>query len=224
MRKLTLTLMAGVAALGFGSSALAADLIIEEPEDVFVEEPSSDISPYIGIFGGFAWATADHLADPPNNDLDLTGWKLGVRAGVDFNVSEAFLIGIVGDIAWSDITGDDDGAFAFDTTHTIRWQGSLRGRLGFDAGGFIPYVTGGLAVANAERTTSLGAPNSASATHVGWTLGAGVELAVAENATVNLEYRFSDFGEQVYDWSGPGTNPTIDLEEHLVTVGLNWRF
>jgi outer membrane immunogenic protein len=226
MNRLSLAVLGSVALLGFASSSYAADLIVEAP---VVTPGVVDVSgnwdgPFVGVFAGYGWADADHVADPPNNDLDLAGWLVGVNAGANFTVSDGLVVGVVGDLAWSDITGDDDGAFAFDTTHTIDWQGSLRGRVGFDGGAFLPYLTAGLAFAHAERTTSLGVDNTAEATHVGWTVGAGVEFAVADNVSLDLQYRYSDLGEQEYDWSGPGTNPTIGLTTHAVTLGLNWGF
>jgi outer membrane immunogenic protein len=225
MKHITTVLLATVAAAGLMSSAYAADLIIEEPAPVGVVDVGGNWDgAYIGVFVGGGWAHADHVANPPNNDLDLAGWLIGVDVGANFTLDGGIVLGVVGDLAWSDITGDDDGAFAFDTTHTIDWQGSLRGKVGFDGGAFMPYLTGGLAFAHAVRTSSAGVDNEASATHIGWTVGAGVEFAATEDLSINLEYRYSDLGEQVYDWSGPGINPTIGLTTHTVTAGLHWNF
>ena len=224
MRRITTALLATVVGAGLMSSAYAADLIIEEPmaEVGIVDVGGNWDGAFIGVFVGGGWAFADHLADPPNNDLDLAGWLVGVDAGFNFTVGSGLVLGVVGDIAWADINGED--TFAFDTTHTIDWQGSLRGRVGFDGGAFMPYLTGGLAFAHGTRTTSLGAPNSAEATHVGWTVGAGVEFAVSEELSVDLLYRYSDLSEELYVWSGPGTDPTIGLTTHTVQVGLHWNF
>lgn len=226
MKHLTTLLLATVAGAGLVSSAYAADLVIyDEPAMIAPMVVSGGWDgAFIGGFVGGGWADADHLADPPNNDLSLTGWFVGVDAGFNFTVGSGLVVGIVGDIAWADIGADDDGAFAFDTTHTIDWMASLRGRIGFDGGAFMPYLTAGLAAAHAERTTSLGAPNSASATHVGWTVGAGVEFMATEDVSVDILYRYSDLGEQLYDWSGPGTNPTIGLTTHTIQAGLRFHF
>jgi outer membrane immunogenic protein len=226
MKTLAISLLAGTALVGFASASYAADLIIEEPaaEVGIVDVSGSWDGAFIGAFVGGGWADADHLANPPNNDLELAGWLVGIDAGFNFTVGSGLVLGVVGDIAWADITGDDGGAFAFDTTHTIDWQGSLRGRVGFDGGAFMPYLTAGVAFAHGERTTSLGSPNSAEATHWGWTVGAGVEFAVSEELSVDLLYRYSDLSEELYDWSGPGTNPTIGLTSHTIQAGLHWNF
>src|SRR5690606_3654240 len=100
---------------------------------------------------------------------------------------------------------------AFDgTTHTIDWQGSLRGIVGFDGGAFLPYLTGGLAFANATRHSPLFGGEDADATHIGWTVGAGVKFAVTDNMNIDLLYRYSDYGAQVYDFTS-GTDPEIAL-------------
>jgi len=179
------------------------------------------------VFAGYGWGEADHTSLDPGNDIDLTGWKLGAALGANFTVSDGVVVGIVGDIAWSDISGTEDFGVFGDITHTIDWQGSLRARLGFDGGAFMPYLTGGAAFAHATREVvgSAWGDGEGSATHFGWTAGAGVEIAATEDLSVDVAYRYSDFGEQEYDYDNPAfTDPTIALTEHLFTVGLNWRF
>ena len=56
-------------------------------------------------------------------------------------------------------------------------------------------------------------------THVGWTAGAGVEFAVADNISVDLLYRYSDYGSVDY-----GAGDDFSLTAHAVTVGLNFKF
>lgn len=225
MNRIAITLMAGVAALGFASATQAADLIVDyAPMSPGVVDVSGDWDgAYVGVFGGYGMADADHVSGPGTNDLELSGWLLGVNAGVNFTLTDGIIAGVVGDLAWSNISGSDDTLFG-DPTHTINWQGSVRGRIGFDGGAFMPYLTAGLAFANATRTSEFNAPNSADATHIGWTVGAGLEVAVADNVSLDLQYRYSDLGEQVYEWSNGGTDPTIALTTHALTVGLNFSF
>jgi opacity protein-like surface antigen len=159
----------------------------------------------------------------PGNDLTLSGGLVGFKFGYNGHVADQFVAGVEGDLNWANITGQDTTLFG-DPTHTINWLGSIRGRLGYDAGQFLPYLTGGVAFAQATRTTTFGAPNSATATHLGWTAGAGIEFAATEQLSVDLQYRYTDLGSRVYDWSGPGTNPTIHLTANTITAGLNWHF
>jgi len=230
MTRLSLFLVAGVSALALTSAVQAADLIIEEPVVGVVDVGGNWDGPYIGVFAGYGWGEADHTAaggvgplPVGGNDIDLTGWLLGVTAGANVNVSDGVILGIAGDLAWANKTGEIEGG-AFDgTTHTVNWEGSLRGVLGFDGGAFMPYVTAGVAFANATRHTELFGGLDADASHIGWTAGAGVQIAATEDLAIDLQYRYSDFGAQVYDFSA-GTDPEIALTQHQFTVGLNWQF
>lgn len=116
-------------------------------------------------------------------------------------------------MAWPDVGGDFDAK--------TDWQGSIRGRLGFDGGAFLPYLTGGLAFANSTLTDNVAA-DSDTQTHIGWTVGAGVEFAVADNVSLDLLYRYSDYGSKDYDLAG--VPESFGLTAHTISAGLNLRF
>lgn len=142
-----------------------------------------------------------------------------MNAGFNVTVSEAIVAGIVGDIAWSNMSGD----LADNGTYDVNWIGSVRGRLGFDGGAFLPYVTAGVAFANATATDNSITPAADdSQTHIGWTVGAGVEFAVADNVSLDLLYRYTDYGSKDYDF-GAGAVP-LSLTSHAVTAGVNFKF
>ncbi|WP_055046258.1 outer membrane protein [Devosia sp. A16] len=219
MKRITIALLTTVVGAGLMSSAYAADLIINEPAPVGVVDVSGNWDgPYIGVFAGYGWGSAEQSTTDAIFDgdaLDLSGWMLGVAAGANFTVGTGIVAGIVGDIAWSDISGYDADYF---TSVDIDWTGSLRGKLGFDGGAFLPYLTAGLAVANATIDFD---GDSDSNTHIGWTVGAGVEFAVADNVSIDLLYRYSDYGTQTYEVV---PDSDVTLTAHTVSVGLNWRF
>lgn len=229
MNRVSLAVLAGLASVA-ASSAQAADLIIEDVPMVGVVDVGGNWEgPYVGIFGGWASGTADHTntgIPPTEADADIDGFLLGVKAGANFYLTDGIVGGIVGDVAWSNISGTYE-AFPVigDSTNTINWQGSLRGLIGVDAGAFMPYLTGGLAIAHATHEVEFFEPElSVDATHIGWTVGAGVEVAVTDDVSVNLEYRYSDFGSAEYDHESGFTPPEFDLTTHAITVGLNWQF
>lgn len=207
--------------LGVVPATYAADLIVPTP---VMTSPISTAYNwdgfYLGVQAGYGWGEADHIANPPNNDINLSGWLAGVTAGYNMHFSDQFVGGIEGDINWADISGDI--AANGGTSHTIDWMGSVRARLGYDAGAFLPYVTGGLAFGHGSRESGVG--GDADATHIGWTAGAGVEIAATDNLSIDLQYRYTDLGTKLYDWSGPGTNPHVNLTAQTVTAGLKWRF
>jgi len=224
MNRIALTLLAGVAALGVASSAHAADLIVDyAPVSPGVVSTSGGWDgAYIGAFAGYGWGTITdeegYWSGTPDTEYDTEGWKVGLTAGADFTVSEAIVAGIAADIAWADI-GGDQGAGAF--TYNTNWVGSVRGRLGFDGGAFLPYVTAGLAFANNTLDDNLSGIDDTQ-THIGWTAGAGVEFAVADNVSLDLQYRYSDYGTKTYTLDTGETD--FSLTSHAVTAGINFRF
>ena len=155
-----------------------------------------------GIEIGFPEVTLGLL--PGCGGVVRTVRLLGVTAGVNFTLTDGIVAGVVGDIAWNNL--EDEAA-----DYTSGWNGSIRGRLGFDGGAFLPYVTAGLAFANGE----FGGDEN---THLGWTAGAGVEFAVADNLSLDLQYRYTDYSEEEYVGLDAGATT------HAVTLGLNWGF
>lgn len=221
MKRIATVLLATVVG-GLMSSAYAADLIVEEPAEVGVVDVGGNWDgPYIGVFGGYGWGTVtDDTSDILDPDMGIDGWLVGVAVGANFTLTDGIVAGVVGDLAWSDISGGIDPEDGVE--YSVNWLGSVRGKLGFDGGAFLPYLTAGLAFANADETNhgGFGANN---VTHFGWTVGAGVEFAISENLSADLLYRYSDYGDQDYVTDGHGTLP-LSLTTQTVSVGLNWSF
>jgi outer membrane immunogenic protein len=204
MTRFAIVLAAGVSVVALSSAACAADLIIEEPVEVGVVAASGD---WDGVFvGAFAGWAAGELSDDFGGE-ETSGWLLGVNAGVNFTLTDGIVAGVVGDIAWTDLINVD-----FDDVELL-WTGSLRGRLGYDGGSFMPYLTAGLAFGQGHAI-----PPDTTNFHFGWTAGVGVELAVADDVSIDLLYKYTDLAPENY------SGPDIGFETHSVTVGLNWSF
>jgi opacity protein-like surface antigen len=203
-------MLTNIAVLGYASTSIAADLVFE-PEPGVVEASSGNWDGvFIGAFGGYAWGTATSPVD-----FDLNGYLLGVNAGANFTLGSGIVAGIVGDLAWSNV--DDDHVFLPPSGFDVNWIGSVRGRVGYDAGAFMPYLTAGVAFANATLT-DIGGGEVGTNTHLGWTLGAGLEVKATDNLSLDLAYRYSDYAAASYgvtDW---------EFSNHQVTAGLNWYF
>lgn len=92
------------------------------------------------------------------------------------------------------------------------------------------YAAGGLAVADVslDGISAGGAgPFSYSETLTGWTLGAGIEHAFAQNWVGRLDYRYSDFGSDTFGFVSGGGVPhqfKLNAETHEIRVGLAYRF
>lgn len=237
--------VAGLAALGLSSVATAADLIVTPPPEMLYDStPVGNWDGFsVGVFAGFGRGFADMVL--PNGDGGpcdtagipagefgcdnlLSGWLLGATAAYHMTMGGGPLVlGVAGDVAIANITGTDTFPFPVDeSTNTVNWEGSIRGVLGFDAGTFMPYVTGGLAVAHATHNSDFSDPftDSVSATHLGGTVGAGVQIAVTENLALDLQLRTSVYGPKDYDHGAPVDPPTFAIYTHRATAGVNFMF
>jgi outer membrane immunogenic protein len=220
MNRFSLILLAGAAVLSVAPAAQAADLLINQPSSPgFIDMGSSGgwDGVYVGGFVGYGWGTLtdDGQVLLSDTELELSGWTVGGTVGANFTVAPGFVLGAAGDIAWSGISGYDD---VNNIDYDINWTGSLRGKAGFDGGAFMPYLTAGLAFAGATAS-EVGTDNTQM--HFGWTAGAGVEVAAFDNVSVDLQYRYSDYGTAEYDLP---TDAELGLTTHTVSAGVNFKF
>ncbi|EJF83616.1 outer membrane protein [Bartonella rattimassiliensis] len=96
-------------------------------------------------------------------------------------------------------------------TFKEKWAGATRVRIGFAAERIMPYVAGGIAYTqlqdsvlisitdkDSDKVIASGTLSDEKKTLVGYTLGAGVDLAMTNNIIVRAEYRYSDFGKKKF--------------------------
>jgi outer membrane immunogenic protein len=216
------------AAVVIATSASAADLGRRVAPVIAAPAPVYNWSGlYVGVHGGGAWADTDSTFQSgldSDADFDLDGAVLGAQIGYNFLVTPNILLGIEADAAWGNINGREVVAFGpTEVTQSLDSLGSVRARLGFVQGPWLFYATGGWAWANGERT-AFGplVDDSDSANFSGWTVGAGVEVALSQKLSVKAEYKYYDFGSADYFDGTPGAS-TLDVTAHAVTVGLNFK-
>ena len=130
------------------------------------------------------------------------------------------------------------GPMSFTHEWKFPWFGTLRGRLGFlPAERWLLYVTGGLAVGETKYNMTFSQPAavrpfnpyslSDDVTRVGWTVGAGVETAFANNWSAKLEYLYVDLGTRsidTFDVDGAPFHVEYRIRNNIVRVGLNYKF
>lgn len=194
-------------------AAMAADLVIESPAEagMVTDDYQRWDGAFVGAFAGYA--SGSHDEDDGAFVADTEGALVGVVAGANFTLTDGIVAGVVGDIAWSDI-GLTSGDYSFD----LDWLGSVRGRIGIDGGAFLPYLTAGVALAGTTADEDL----TDHGVHVGWTAGAGVEFAVTDELSIDLLYRYSDYGTQTYNVNNHDYEASFTT--HQVSAGLNWSF
>ena len=128
-------------------------------------------------------------------DVRFTG---GIQAGYNWRFSPNWVVGLEGDIGY--LGSKRPYIFANDgapTSSGVRtdWYGTMRGRLGYNTGPALLYATGGAAFVHVKNNIDdTFAPRfaSESETASGWTVGGGIQAALAQNWTAKTEYLYID--------------------------------
>jgi outer membrane immunogenic protein len=81
------------------------------------------------------------------------------------------------------------------------------------------YGTGGLGYGRGDLQIG-GLSNKQ--THVGWTLGGGIEAMIAPQLSARIEYLYMDLGRETY---GSVVGPmNVGFTASLLRVGMNYKF
>lgn len=218
MMKKTLAAAVAVASLLAAAPAFAADLPqaypTKAPPPVVVVPAFSWTDFYLGANAGYGWGTGQTGI----SDLDPEGWLAGGQVGFNYQFGNNVVLGVEADIQGSDINdGTIDGAF--DPRSKMDYFGTVRARLGYAFDNVLPYVTGGLAWGHNEIENRFDGITSDN-THVGWTVGGGLEYALTNNWTVKAEYLYMDLGDEYYDSIGADAG----LKTSTARIGVNYKF
>lgn len=186
---------------------------------------------YAGVQGGYANFTG--IGPVQNQPVETTHWDGGIFAGVNATIGP-FILGP--DI--SVLLGSTEGSTQYDytvshvtyvNTDTIS-RGPLllaAARAGVPLGSFLLYVSGGLAAAEVNFHRFSPPPANydfgGSAMHVGYTLGAGIDMMVADNLMVGIDFRHVDLGTLEHQFSNSGRGD-ISASEQRILLRLGVKF
>ncbi|MFK8250589.1 outer membrane protein [Ancylobacter terrae] len=207
----------GIAAAGlmFAAPAFAADIAPApyptKAPPAIIAAPSYDWSGfYIGGNAGYAWGDSSNPTGYAS--LSPDGWLGGGQIGVNYQFGNNVVIGAEADLQGSDIN-DNVGSYGT----KMDYFGTVRGRVGYAFDNVLPYLTGGFAWGHNEVSFDGATSDN---THVGWTVGAGLEYGISPNWTVKAEYLYLDLGDEYYQSIGANT----DVKANVGRVGVNYKF
>jgi outer membrane immunogenic protein len=160
---------------------------------------------------------------------------------------DTIVFGVEADFGLGDVNGKGiwiEQEETYDYTYDLDWNARLRARAGFAVDRALLFVAGGLAVAEHTLgieetgvaqiiicsdkcplapplvTESLG---SDSQTHVGFTIGGGIEYALTDKVLLRAEYLYDNYGEANYE-DEEGNEYDVDLTAQSVRAAVSFKF
>jgi outer membrane immunogenic protein len=220
------SILLGVAVALVAGTAFAADMPVKAPP--MAPPPPTWTGTYIGINGGYGWASSNHTnvtTGVTTGDFDIKGGLAGVTYGGNWQAGHVVL-GFETDFDWADIKGTGGigavcGAGCFTNN---RWLSTERMRAGWDFNGWLLYGTAGAAFADVKAgLVGCGTP-CGEKTRGGWTAGVGVETMFWQNWSAKIEYLHFDLGKDI-TWNAAGPSGVAVLDRgDMVRAGINYHF
>jgi outer membrane immunogenic protein len=257
VKKLTLAVL-----LASTSLASAADFPLKAAPYIATYDWSGF---YVGGHVGGGWGTNDisdpglgiigTLLNVPVVQTTKSGGFLGgVQGGVNYQFGK-FVIGTEADFSWANINGTSTsafspngappGLFSRSLSANTDFIGTTTTRLGIANNNWLFYGKAGVAFDNTNYadawtiTTQRGVTplfiGGGSSTRLGWTVGSGVEWAIAGPLSVKLEYDYMNFGQKTETVAGnilptsvrpiPANFGVLNSQSiSEVKFGVNYRF
>lgn len=174
-------------------------------------------------------------ADPTDSGTaDLDTPLVGLRGGYDHQLSESLVVGVVVDANYGRDSSErsaDLGALGRGESRLRQsWDASARLRAGVLVNEqLLVYGTGGVAALGEKLSASVTRANdrasfSQTKTHLGWTIGAGAEIALASNWRAFAEYRYAEFDAKTYRWDEESVSGKSKPRTHTLLSGVNYAF
>jgi outer membrane immunogenic protein len=231
------TALAAIALSLANAPAFAADLGVPSPAPARFSWTSC----YAGGNVGGGWGEKDltdtagfltGLGGPGSASLDIDGYMLGGQVGCAYQFGSGLVLGVEGYAAGGKISGSTTfaalaGSGAYKATTNFLSSGTAR--IGYAWGRWLPYVKGGAAWAGDSYSVidAAGAYDAeATEDRFGWTIGTGIEWALWNDWSLNLEYDYYGFGTQNVTFTDNvgGTTGPVAIKQDIQVVKLGVSF
>jgi opacity protein-like surface antigen len=248
------SVIAASAALG-GASVALADGYVPRGKVVY-ERPSDWSGVYFGVSSGYQWSSID-VANPAGGGAvgtAITSDHADGLAGAHLGVQHQFATIVLGvEAGWyaSLRSHDGDSQACWNPAPVLVVGGALTGsctaqfndaitvggRLGWAAGHWMPYITGGYANGGFDFNGRIpgAAPTATTLTETahtrlnGWYIGGGAEWKISPGWTAGIEYRHYEFEDRDTTAYNPATGLAretvrFDAGTDTVTARVSWRW
>ena len=217
----------GLSLLAFDGPAAAADLPLKAPVPAAVYNWTGF---YIGAHAGYGWGSSSAVLTDPlltATQNSFGGMIAGLQAGYNVRLPSGILLGVEADLSFPNYLTSNSVVSSLatarsDVTEQLDYVGTARGRIGYAAGHWLGYATGGLAWAGERflNTPAIGSDEKHLNLRLGWAAGAGVEDAFQPHWSLRLEYLYNRF-ENANVRFPSGTQYASTLDFQSVRIGLN---
>jgi high affinity Mn2+ porin len=192
----------GLSLLALDGPAVAADMPVKAPP---IQALFDWTGLYVGAHAGYSRGSSSAaLSDPTPTPIAASGTFSGViggvQAGYNLRLSSGLLFGVEADITFPNYLTSNSVVSLLATPASElneQWDyvATARGRVGYAAGPWLAYATGGLAWAGERflNAPANGSDEKVLNTRLGWAAGAGVEYAFSPHWSARLEYLYSRF-------------------------------
>jgi outer membrane immunogenic protein len=230
-----------VAAAAFaGAGSASADGMPSRGPAVVYEAPSNWSGFYFGVQSGWTWSSIDTTyvngGGIFHNSWDHDTPTVGAQIGLQHQFGQ-IVLGVEGDVssAFRDRDAVEVCPNPVVSCHA-RFDDVLTagGRLGYAMGKWMPYIAGGYANGAFSRSTVNPATGSMNdldhARHGGWYAGGGVDMLIAPNWTMGLEYRHYEFDTAFHLAHTPagsevfGSDNNMDASSDSINLRVSWKF
>ena len=227
MKRVLAGLALGV--LWLDGPALAADIPLKAPR----LQPLYDWTGlYFGAHAGFGRGHSNAVLSDPSiatTSNSFGGPIGGLQIGYNVQLPSRIVLGFEADASFPNYIVGNSIVSTLATAKSyvdeqMDFSGSARGRLGYAAGPWLFYATGGLAFTGERfvNTPSIGNDEKKLAMRLGWAAGGGVEYAFAPHWSLRLEYLYSQFQNASVQFDSGATHAST-LNFQMLRVGLNRR-
>jgi high affinity Mn2+ porin len=224
MKRVLAALLLGMLSL---DGAAAADIPLKAPR---IQQIHDWTGLYFGAHAGFSRGHSNAVLSDPSiatTSNSFGGPIGGLQAGYNVQLPSRIVLGFEADVSFPNYI---DGNSVISTLATAKsyvveqmdFVGSARGRLGYAAGPWLFYATGGLAFTGERflNTPAVGNDEKRLGMRLGWAAGGGVEYAFAPHWSLRLEYLYSQFRNASVQLDSGATHAST-LNFQSLRVGLN---
>ena len=152
--------------------------------------------------------------------LESEGFLGGAQGGWNYQMGR-FVLGAELDFSFADINSNNATNTLGNVSSSTPWIATATTRLGYTWDRFLVYGKVGAAFAQFDYNIN---NLTASETRVGFTVGTGLEWAVAGNWSAKAEYNYLDFGRSAVNFDNSNVSLDIDQRISVIKAGINYRF